>query len=207
MMEKARRKEREFNLRRMEILEKAEKIFSAKGFHSTTIAEIANTSGFAVGTLYQFFQSKEALYTTMLTEKLATMYTNIRESSCGNRDVVEKIEGLISSHFSFVESNADFCRIFVRGDHLSLSAGSEKLRQRLMADYTVHVSFIEEVMREGIQDGILKKLEPRMMAVALTGIINSCASKWLTMSDGTSLIGNVPFVLELFLQGVGSNGQ
>ena len=49
-MDKAERKEREFNLRRAEILEQAEKIFAAKGFHNTTVAEIAGASGFAVVT-------------------------------------------------------------------------------------------------------------------------------------------------------------
>ena len=77
-MEKAKRKEREFNLRRTEILEAAVKVFAAKGFHNATVAEIAAASGFAIGTLYQFFESKEQLYTAMLTEKLAMMYAGIR---------------------------------------------------------------------------------------------------------------------------------
>jgi AcrR family transcriptional regulator len=50
-MIKAERKEREFNLRRAEILEQAQRIFASKGFHNTSVAEIAGASGFAVGTL------------------------------------------------------------------------------------------------------------------------------------------------------------
>ncbi|MGA2333239.1 MAG: TetR family transcriptional regulator, partial [Syntrophales bacterium] len=46
-MEKSKRKEMEFQLRRTEILSQAEKIFAAKGFHNTTMAEIASASGFA----------------------------------------------------------------------------------------------------------------------------------------------------------------
>ena len=67
-MEKAKRKEREFNLRRTEILEAAVKVFAAKGFHSASVAEIAAASGFAIGTLYQIFESKEQIYTAMLTD-------------------------------------------------------------------------------------------------------------------------------------------
>ena len=58
-MEKSKRKEMEFQLRRTEILSQAEKIFAAKGFHNATMAEIASASGFATGTLYQFFEGKE----------------------------------------------------------------------------------------------------------------------------------------------------
>ena len=59
-MEKAKRKEREFNMRRAEILEHAEKIFAVKGFYNATVAEIAGASGFAIGTLYQFFKKRTA---------------------------------------------------------------------------------------------------------------------------------------------------
>jgi AcrR family transcriptional regulator len=202
MMIKAERKEREFNLRRAEILEQAEKIFSIKGFHNTAVAEIAGASGFAVGTLYQFFASKEQLYISMLTEKLNMMYSGIRESVAKEMDIVKKIEVLVASQFRFVENNTEFFSIFIRRDHLSLSEGSVELKKRLMTDYALQVSFTEDVMREGIRVGLLKQMDPRMMAAALTGITNSYASKWLTMMEGTSLMSYVPFVIDIFLEGV-----
>lgn len=201
-MMKAERKEREFNLRRAEILEQAEKIFAAKGFHNTAVAEIAGASGFAVGTLYQFFASKEQLYISLLTEKLNMMYACIRESVAKEKDIVKKIEVLVASQFRFVEENAEFCSIFIRGDQFSLSEGSDELKKRLMTDYAVQVSFTEEVMREGIRVGRLKRMDPRMMAAALRGITTSYASKWLTTKEGTSLMSYVPFVIDIFLEGV-----
>ncbi|MCX5838583.1 MAG: TetR/AcrR family transcriptional regulator [Deltaproteobacteria bacterium] len=201
-MEKAKRKEREFNLRRAEILEQAEKIFAEKGFYNTTVAEIAAASGFAIGTLYQFFAGKEQLYTAMITEKLTMMYERIRKAVEKEAGIFRKIEILVVSNFQFVENNADFCSIFVRGDHLSLSEGSVALRDRMMRDYADHVSFIEELIREGIRTGDLKKMDPRMMAAALLGIINSCSFKWLTVAKERSLETKVPFVMDIFLQGV-----
>ena len=201
-MEKAKRKEREFNLRRTEILDQSEKIFAAKGFYNTTVAEIAAASGFAIGTLYQFFAGKEQLYTAMITEKLTMMYEGIREAVGQEAGIFRKIEILVVSNFQFIERNAEFCSIFVRGDHLSLSEGSVALRERMMCDYADHVSFIEEVIREGIRTGYLKKMDPRMMAAALLGIINSCSFKWLTVAKEGSLETKVPFVLDIFLEGV-----
>ncbi len=201
-MEKGKRKQREFNLRKTEILEQAEKIFAVKGFYNTTVAEIATASGFAIGTLYQFFAGKEQLYTAMITEKLTMMYEGIREAVEKEAGIFRKIEILVVSNFQFVENNADFCSIFVRGDHLSLSEGSVALRERMMRDYADHVSFIEEVIREGIRTGDLKKMDPRMMAAALLGIISSCSFKWLTVAKEGSLETKVPFVLDIFLEGV-----
>jgi AcrR family transcriptional regulator len=205
LMEKKKRKEREFTLRRSAILEQAGRIFAAKGFHNATMAEIADASGFAIGTLYRFFAGKEQLYTAVLTEKLGMMYDGIRKAVDAEADPLRKIDTLVATQFRFVVSNADFCSIFVRGDLISLSEGSTELRKRMVADYAVYISFVEGVMRDGIRRGILKPMEPRMMAAALTGIINSYASKWLTMAEGWALMESVQTVVDIFLQGVKKN--
>jgi AcrR family transcriptional regulator len=202
VMEKEKRKEREFNLRRTEILDAALKVFAAKGFHSATVAEIAAASGFAIGTLYQFFDSKEQLYGAMLTENLRMMYAGIRKAVEDEADIVAKIELLIASQFRYVEENAEFCSIFVRGDHLSLSEGSAEIRKKMRSDYALHVSFIEGVMEDGIRTGILKQMDAPMMAAALTGIVNSYATKWLAAAEEKSLRSKVPCVLNIFLEGV-----
>src|SRR4030042_2588969 len=206
-MEKERGKEREFNLRRTEILEQAARSFAAKGFHSATIAEIANASGFAIGTLYQFFESKEKLYAAVLTEKLGMMYAEVQKAVEKEPDLLRKIEILVTSQFRFVENNTEFCSIFIRGDYLSLSEGSMELRERMIKDYAVYFSFVEGVMRKGIRAGLLKKMEPSLMADALMGIINSYASKWLIAAGGPSLMFNVQPVVDIFLGGVRKNAH
>ena len=206
-MEKERRKEREFNLRRTEILEQAARIFAAKGFHSATVADIGNASGFAIGTLYQFFESKEKLYAAVLTEKLGMMYAEVQKAVEKEPDLLRKIEFLVTSQFRFVENNTEFCSIFIRGDYLSLSEGSMELRARMIKDYTVYASFVEGVMRKGIRAGVLKEMEPILMADALMGIINSYASKWLIAAEGPSLMFNVQPVVDIFLGGVRKNAH
>ena len=86
-MERLERKKREFNMRRAEILKQAEKVFATKGFHNVTMAEIASASGFSVGSLYQFFEGKENLYTTMISEKLDLMYADIRKATNAAKDI------------------------------------------------------------------------------------------------------------------------
>jgi len=206
-MEKAKRKEREFNLRRADILEAAVKVFAAKGFHNATVAEIAASSGFAIGTLYQFFESKEQLYTAMLTEKLGSMYAGIRAAVEEEGDVIRKVELLIDSHFRYVEENAEFCRIFVRGDYLSVSEGSGELRTRIRQDYAHHVAFIEGVVRDGIRTGVLRKIDPAMIAAALTGIVNSYASRWIVLAEEEPLTEKTPLVLAILLEGVRNDAQ
>ena len=99
----------------------AEKIFAMKGFHDVTMAEIASASGFSIGSLYQFFEGKENLYTTMISEKLDLMYAEVRKAMNAAEDIIDKIEMLIDAHLQFVEKNADFCRLFIKGENAALS--------------------------------------------------------------------------------------
>ena len=53
-----------------------------------------------------------------------------------------------------------------------------------------------------IRSGILKKIDPQLMAAALTGIVNSYASRWLAVAQEEPLTSKVPVVRDIFLKGV-----
>jgi TetR/AcrR family transcriptional regulator len=200
-MERLERKEREFNVRRADILEQAERIFSTKGFHNVTVAEIANASGFAIGSLYQFFEGKEHLYTTMISEKLDLMYAEIRKEVNAAKDVADKIVTLINAHLKFVENNTDFCRIFLRGENDAISEIMTALHQKLIDDYFKHITFIENFLKTGIKGGLLRSLPPHEMALALIHLIRSAAIEWLLIPTKESLLSKRDFILDIFLNG------
>lgn len=52
--------------RRNQILDAATKVFAAKGFHLTTIKDIAREAGIADGTIYNYFDNKMALMLGLL---------------------------------------------------------------------------------------------------------------------------------------------
>jgi AcrR family transcriptional regulator len=200
-MIRTERKEREFNTRRAEILEQAEKIFAAKGFHDVTMAEIANASGFSIGSLYQFFKGKEHLYTTMISEKIDLMYDKIHQEVTSTKGLTGKIAALIDTHLHFVENNADFCRIFLRGENEALSEIMTSMRQKLINDYYQHISFIEKILKSGIKSGLLRSLSPRDMASALSHLIRAASVDWLLVPSKEPLSSKRAFILDIFLNG------
>jgi AcrR family transcriptional regulator len=200
-MIKSERKEREFNTRRLEILEQAEKIFAAKGFHDVTMAEIANASGFSIGSLYQFFKGKEHLYATMISEKIDLMYAKIQQEVKSADSHTDKIGALIGTHLHFVENNADFCRIFLRGENEALSEIMTSIRQKLIDDYYQHISFIEKILKSGIKNGTLRSFPPRDLANALSHLIRASSVDWLLVPSKEPLSSKSTFILDLFLHG------
>jgi TetR/AcrR family transcriptional regulator len=201
-MEKSKRKEMEFQLRRTEILCEAEKIFASKGFHDATMAGIADASGFAIGTLYHFFDGKKNLYATMVTEKLEKMYSEIRESVNREEIIINKIKKLVESQFHFVENNVTFCDLLIRGEGTTVSDGVTIIRDRLIADYFKHIGFVADIMRLGMDAKTLKTKDPHMMAYALLGIIRSFIYYWMLTKQDTLLSDKVDCVTDIFLEGV-----
>lgn len=202
---KLERKEREYKARRSEILANAERIFAQKGFHNTTMAEIAAASGFAIGTLYQYFRGKEELYASMVTEKLMLMYAEITEAVLKKEDLVDRIKILILSHFKFVEQNMDFCRLIIRGESVSYSDENTTLREKFIENHINHVGFIEKILETGVRQQRLKSINARAMACSLVGMMNSFKFHWIVDPHGRSLTAKVPVVMDLFLKGAGLN--
>lgn len=206
-MERLERKEREFNMRRAHILAQAEKIFSVKSYHNVTMAEIASASGFSTGSLYQFFEGKENLYTSMITEKLDLMYTEIRKATERTENVIEKIEMLVDSQLQFMEKNVDFCRSLFKGENAALTEAMTALRKKLIEDYLNYVRFIENLLKEGIEKGLLRNMPAHDMAQSLVYLIRAVSMEWILLLRNESPSAKKGFVLDIFFHGVKNHGR
>ncbi len=201
-MERLERKEREFNIRRAHILEQAEKIFSVKSYHSVTMAEIASASGFSTGSLYQFFEGKENLYTSMITEKLDLMYAEIKKATERTENIIDKIELLVDSQLQFMEQNADFCRSLFKCESAALTEALTSLRERLIEDYLNYIRFIENLLKEGIEKGLLRNMSAHDMAQSLVYLIRAVSMEWMLLLRNEAPSAKKGFVLNIFFNGV-----
>jgi len=198
------RKEKEFRVRRTEILLQAEKIFSAKGFHETTMAEIAEASGFSIGSLYHFFRGKEELYSVMVMEKVQMMYDEIMGVVSREPSINGKIRALVLSHFGYVEHHIDFYRLLVGHESGLRSECLKNLRERILDEHRKHVGWIEVLLQEGIGLRVIRALDTKSLANALMGIISYSKFAWIMNPSGVSLSGKVDDVLDVFLRGAAS---
>ncbi|MCG6537962.1 MAG: hypothetical protein L7F78_25425, partial [Syntrophales bacterium LBB04] len=153
-------------------------------------------------TIYQYFGSKEDLFSSLVSEKLELLYGGVRGAVAGKPDALAKIRALVDANFLFVENNISFCNIFIRRGSASLAEGTVDLREKMIADYLEHVDFIEAVMAEGVKSGIFKQLDPRLMAFVLAGMINSFVLSWMKNLERGSLCELSDTLLAIFLAGV-----
>src|SRR3990172_3896730 len=99
------RKERELIQRRQEVLVVAERLFSQKGFFKTGMAEVAHGSEFAVGSLYQLFPSKDAIYVALMEEKFEEYLALVQGEVNAAKGVLEKVDALIATKVRFFEKH------------------------------------------------------------------------------------------------------
>jgi len=77
---------------REKILAAALEVFSAKGFHGTTVDEIAENAGLGKGTVYRHFQSKKGLFSELIRLKVAELEEKVQGAIDPRADVLEIIE-------------------------------------------------------------------------------------------------------------------
>jgi len=65
----AERREEYLQERREQILDAAIKVLGKKGFEGTNVADIAKATGIAKGTVYLYFESKDEIFSAILSER------------------------------------------------------------------------------------------------------------------------------------------
>ena len=201
LMDKLSRKEREYQTRRVDILNAAERVFAEKGFHQTTVAEIAKESEFAIGTLYQFFKNKEELYYTMMIEKFDLLYTTLFTEVKKNTKCIEKLHCLVEVVFGFIENNVDFFKIFTWELNVLNSNMHNDLKDRLVTKHFAYIELISDVIEEGLREGMLKEGSVDDFSTALVGMMNIFSFNWIYNQQQSSLKAKAPAIVNLFLNG------
>lgn len=204
MMETERisRKEREHLAHREEILSAAEKVFAAKGFFSTTMSDIAREAEFGTGSLYKYFKSKEDLYFTLIDEKVEEINGPVKAELSHKTPAVERIKKVLDLQFEFFERNRDFFRIYASERTRFEWTVKDELGKDLHEKMVAYIHLLAGVMREGIEAGEFKPLNPLDLAHALVGIVNSFVFEWIISRESYPLSSKLETVLEIFFGGV-----
>ena len=101
---------------RRELLESGRSLFVQFGLDRTRIADITDEVGIGTSTFYQFFDSKEALYTTILIEEQAQLNETLAEAVADIDEPREQATVALELLFESVEQNPLIARLIVDGE-------------------------------------------------------------------------------------------
>jgi TetR/AcrR family transcriptional regulator, cholesterol catabolism regulator len=97
------RDERLIEKRRGQMVKGAVSLFKKKGFHRTTTREIAKASGFSIGTLYEYIQTKEDVLYLVCDSIYDQVSNHLEQSIETNQPTIESLKSLIRNFFKVVD--------------------------------------------------------------------------------------------------------
>ena len=201
--QKLPRREREKLRQRQEMLAAGLDLFSQKGYHSVSMAEVAEKAEFAIGTLYKFFQNKEELYKALVLEQCDQFEDALIQSIETPDDEIEKLRNYVRTRSERFRSNLPFVRLFLaesRGVSFNIKAGlNEELRKR----YYNFLERIASIFECGIKNQRFKKIaDPYYLAVALDSVIDASLLLWLDAPERHPYPGDPDTILNIFFRGL-----
>jgi TetR/AcrR family transcriptional regulator len=129
------------------IFEAAIKSFSHKGFHKSTMDEIAETAGVAKGTLYYHFKSKEDIFKFIIDEGIKIIEEEISDRTRHLDDPVEKLRAICYIHLELVMKHLEFFKTI-----LSQMWGDEERQNQLRGILAGYFQLIERYLKEAADD-------------------------------------------------------
>jgi AcrR family transcriptional regulator len=100
--------------RKEQIIQAALKLFSERGFYSTTIPDIAKAMGMSTGNLYNYFASKEELAQEIIRYVSAMLGERIREINAEAITTKEKIGKITRFYFELCLEQPELIEYFLR---------------------------------------------------------------------------------------------
>lgn len=136
-------------IRRMEIVKAAVELFVRKGFHRTTVREIAQKFGMSVGTLYEYIRTKEDILYLVCDYIHTSVRERVKPSLETTGNTIERLRNAIRSYYVIVDEMQDYV-LFLYQETKSLSYNARKYIFKSEEEMT---SIFEEIILQGIEDG------------------------------------------------------
>ena len=181
------------------LLQAAEKVFSDRGYHATSIRDIAREAGFSVGGVYQFFTSKDELYLRVVEEQWEHFFQLLNKALLA-QGFAARIEALTSAMFQAFEERRGFFKLFLSERGRLSAAFTGEIAARVGQHTRRLRRELVELMRAGVEEGVLRDSDPDMLASAYLGIVHNCIFEALA-SGAARPSRPASQILSLFLEG------
>src|SRR5215207_3943320 len=118
------RRQQHQELSRNQLLDAAEELFGAKGFHDTTLKEVAELAEFSVGSVYSFFDNKDDLFRQIFVRRGTEFMPEIREVVAAEESPLEQLHHLVDFEVRWFRQHPHFGRLYLRHTNVNLLASN-----------------------------------------------------------------------------------
>lgn len=191
------------SLRRDAILAAAKRVFAKKGFHATTMADIAKAARLSYGSVYWYYDSKDALFHALMESEEAALRDHITAALASvdprDPDPYLPLRRAVQATFEFFEADRATVKLLFRDAY----ALGDRFEKHLFGIYERFVGDIESRIVAAQRAGlIVDHAPPSMIAFSVAALIGQLAHRRLTTDDGLEAGVVADFVVSLILEGL-----
>ncbi|MBO4221775.1 TetR/AcrR family transcriptional regulator [Bradyrhizobium neotropicale] len=172
--ESADLRQEQHDAKRRLILKQAAVLFADRGFHETTIDQIAEALQVSKPTIYYYIDSKEDLLYEVAHTALADLKAALSRDQDEQLSAIDRLARFFTMYGRLILSEFGVCLALV--SDRSLNPQSRRRLRSLKKQFEVEV---QKILDEGRADGTIRVDDPKMFTVAIFGAFN-WAPQWFS---------------------------
>jgi len=165
--EARRRPRHEHALKREAVIHAAARAFRERGYHNTSLDDLAASLRVTKPTLYLYVPNKEAILFECFRAGLAQIQASLDAAERGGGPAADRLFAFIRGYATAIVGTFGWCMLRAEDQHLG-AAMSRKIKL-LKAGIDKRMRALIEA---GIADGSIRRCDARMTAFALAGALN-----------------------------------
>ncbi|MDD9944339.1 MAG: TetR/AcrR family transcriptional regulator [Myxococcales bacterium] len=161
--------------RKSEIVAAAGRVFSERGYHNSSIADVIEAARISRGTFYLYFDSREALFLELMESFIQRIVSVVEVVDPKGRDPIGGIFSNLRRVVDVVFDNPELTLLVFRqnlGTH-------PEVDQKLNRFYGFVREMIEGALGNGVAAGMIREVNRPLVTIALIGAIRELLYSYL----------------------------
>lgn len=160
--------------RQAQLLGIACRLFSERGFNGTSLRDIAEEAKVTKAALYYHFPNKESLFAKIVLESLEALVNQVKEA-CDEFDTPEaKVRAFMITTAENYQHNRE---AWIASSNAFRTHGDSPSKTKAVALRDQYEKLLRGFIREGIESGHFREVDPAMAGRVLLSAVNSM-SRW-----------------------------
>ena len=189
------RRERKAEQARNEILSACVRVLSAKGLSGTTMEEVAREAGYATGSLYNYFPSKDDLLIAVCDQVHEYMIDVLRSPVPTGTSFPARLRFVQDRFIETVEKNRE---VHITLERLQFSAAmAEHFRSKLETTRAL----VRALLRQGVEEGFVPTEKLEKYVTYFMALADGLLRHWSLLGGDQSIRELMDEMVDFFLRG------
>jgi AcrR family transcriptional regulator len=162
-----RRRPRDHDTKRDAVVRAAARAFNERGYHNTSLDDIAAALGVTKPTVYYYVANKEQLLFECFRAGLQRIREAFHDAERSDRPARERLNRVVRGYAEAIASEYGWCMVRAHDHDLGPAMGRQVNALKSEIDQG-----IRRLLREGLADGSIGPCDPKITAFAMAGALN-----------------------------------